>query len=70
MAGTEKPRKFSPKPDVVVNPRATWFKRLEELMRSLEDGNAGNLGPLSIDWTHKIERITQSFETYVRIDLV
>ncbi|SUA96713.1 Uncharacterised protein [Paenibacillus thiaminolyticus] len=26
------------------------------------------VGPLSIDWTHKIERITQLNETYVRIE--
>ena len=27
-------------------------------------------GPLSIDWTHRIEKITQLYRTYVRIEWV
>jgi len=35
-----------------------------------QDESCAEIGPLSIDWTHRIEKITQSYRTYVRIEWV
>lgn len=43
MAGTRKPGVFTSKRDVVVNPRATWFNRLQEIIKQMENGTAGEI---------------------------
>jgi len=48
-----------------VRARSTQ-KRMKEVDINLEYGS----GPLSIDWTHGIEKITQHNRTFVRIEWV